>query len=653
MHAWSMELSGIELRYLVNEIREKVRSGYYVSNIYGITRDAIQLRLHHPTEPDILLMISSKGIWISRFKFDSIEQSQLVDVLRNEIGRAKIEGIEQFGSERVVLLKFMLEDRIRHLIAEFFAGGNIILCDESMKILALLNPIEVRHRTLKAGVTYSYPPKHGIDVFELRVEDLMKLRSSDLDVPRWIGRNIALPKKFVEEITRLSSIDLNAKGSELTEKDVNTLYSNIMNLVNDVCNGRHKPVLVIQDSVAVDASPILLQTIEQLEPVNSYMEAVDTVLSNYLKSAGEAIKSGEFDSKINELERALEEQERARNTLIEKSKFMREFASSLTSLAQQGITSITDPPVKEMIKVDFALEKERGSAILIILDEKFAIKNAKIPSIVSMIYNRAKELENGLASIDKAKNKLMKELERVKQQSRIAREKVKPEWQESREWYERYRWFFTTDGLLAIGGRDASSNSAVVRRHLTDRDLVFHAEVHGSPFFVLKDADPDKSNSIMEVAQATVSFSRAWKDGLSTADAYWVHAEQVKKAAPSGQFLPKGSFVIEGKRNYIKGIELRLAIGLVKTDSGIKVMCGSSESVKKRSIVYALITPDDSKVTDTAKKIKSEFVKNVNGELVELAKGLKLDDIIRTLPSGGCKVVQTTKGDNIALQQND
>src|SRR3712207_8995723 len=74
-------------------------------------------------------------------------------------------------------------------------------------------------------------------------------------------------------------------------------------------------------------------------------------------------------------------------------------------------------------------------------------------------------------------------------------------------------------------------------------------------------------SSLHQVAQATISFSRAWKDGLSSADAYWVMAEQVKKGAPTGQFLPKGSFVIEGKRNYIKGVELRLAIGIMQLNN--------------------------------------------------------------------------------------
>ena len=102
----------------------------------------------------------------------------------------------------------------------------------------------------------------------------------------------------------------------------------------------------------------------------------------------------------------------------------------------------------------------------------------------------------------------------------------------NKEWYERYRWFITSDGLLAIGGRDASSNSAIIRKHLEEQDLVFHAEIHGSPFFILKNSHSldNIDRSLLEVGQATVSFSRAWKDGLYGSDAYWVTQPSKKRS---------------------------------------------------------------------------------------------------------------------------
>jgi len=455
-----------------------------------------------------------------------------------------------------------------------------------------------------------------------------------------------------------SNLELNTKCSDLKEEDVNRLYRNIVDLVSDVCNGKHEPILVMQDKLAVDASPLPLQENQgTIEHVSSYMEAVDAVLSNYLKGVGESVKSSEFAGKIAELERAINEQDKAKAVLIDKSAFIRNFADSLMTLTKRGASSVDDSSVEKLLKENNAkMYEERGSTVLSIKDEKFSFKNTKIPSVASLLYSRAKELEKGTKSIDSAKNKILKELDSLKRRSEIAKKKIMVKQLASKEWYERYRWFVTIDGLFAVGGRDTSSNSALVRRHLTGDDIVFHAEIHGSPFFILKNAKGDEERSINQVAQTTASFSRAWREGLFTVYAYWVRADQIKKAAPSGQYLPKGAFVIEGKRNYIKGLELRLAIGLVKIKEKLTLMGGAPDSVKRNSLFYILIAPNGAEVSEIAKKIKAEFVKIVGDELSDFAKSLSVDEIIRAMPSGKSKIVYSAKGEagaSINVQHND
>ena len=101
-----MELSAIELRYLVNNINSVAASGYYVSNISGITKDSLLFRLHHTTKPEILLMISVKGVWITKLKFKTMEENALTSVFRTELERSRIESIEQLDGERILLFKF-------------------------------------------------------------------------------------------------------------------------------------------------------------------------------------------------------------------------------------------------------------------------------------------------------------------------------------------------------------------------------------------------------------------------------------------------------------------------------------------------------------------------------------------------------------------
>merc|ERR1712131_74088 len=45
--------------------------------------------------------------------------------------------------------------------------------------------------------------------------------------------------------------------------------------------------------------------------------------------------------------------------------------------------------------------------------------------------------------------------------------------------------------------------------------------------------------------------------------AWWVHAQQVSKTAPSGEYLTTGSFMIRGKKNYLPPSHLIMGIGML------------------------------------------------------------------------------------------
>ena len=114
-----------------------------------------------------------------------------------------------------------------------------------------------------------------------------------------------------------------------------------------------------------------------------------------------------------------------------------------------------------------------------------------------------------------------------------------------KEWYEKFRWFVSSEGFLCIGGRDATSNDIVVKKHADKDDLVFHTEAASSPFFVIKTNSKKPGDAtIKECAQATITYSRAWKLGLATTDVYWVSTAQLSKQTETGDCAPQGR---EGK----------------------------------------------------------------------------------------------------------
>ena len=640
-----MTLAGIELRYLVEEITKGIKD-YYVSNIYGITRNSVLFKLHHPEKTDILLMFSTFGLWTTGIKIDQIEENRLIKRLRNDLLRAKITSIKQIGSERIVYVTFTGFDQEFVLVGEFFSEGNIILCNKEMKILSLLHSIDVRHRKLGVGLTYVPPPSSGLDLFDVTRDDIEQIRTVQTAVARWVGRTLGLPTKYAEEITKIAGIDPQVIGNTLSEEQVGKIFQATRNLIDKVVGGNHEPYIVHNEKGA-DVIPVPLGNVseENCTKVPSFMKGLDLLFSENLLEQGKSSQSTTANEKIAELEHKLEEQNKAISLVKERANGISSVAKALQGIASSGVTSIEDPKIVSLLaQYGSALRKEAGIPLISIGDEKIKVNlQSSIQAIASVLFNESKKQLRAIDTIESERKKTEKNLETFRKQASIARESVVFTVQKKKEWFERYRWFFTSDNLLAIGGRDASSNSSVIRKHLDKNDKVFHAEIVGSPFFVLKNEAEDKVSSVTEVAQATVCFSRAWREGLYGLNAYWVRPDQIKTAAPSGQFIAKGSFVIEGTRNFVQVSSLQLSVGLYEKNDNYSLMCGPPSAVKKKCIYFVTIEPTGQEMTEIAKKIKLEFLKFE--EKKEVIKSISIDDFIRALPAGDSHIIESGTGD--------
>ena len=240
-----------------------------------------------------------------------------------------------------------------------------------------------------------------------------------------------------------------------------------------------------------------------------------------------------------------------------------------------------------------------------------------------MYFEKAKKAKKKLEGAEEALNNSLNKLEKVKLEQSKEISKVKEKVLVKKEWYEKFRWFISSEGFLCIGGRDATTNEIVIKKHTDKEDIVFHTSIAGSPFFVIKTEGKKVSESTLnETAQATAAYSRAWKLGLSMQEVFYVNPEQVSKKANSGEFIGRGAFMIYGKKNFITP-EIKLAIGIKNS----KIIGGPVEAVKVNSDKSVVIIQGREKASAVAKKI----IKKIGGGDV--------DDIIRMLPAGGCSLV--------------
>ena len=634
-----MTLAGIELAYLIKEIGEKTQ-GCYVSNIYGINRNSLLFKMRHPDKPDTMLMISSIGLWTTSKKIDPIEPNKLLRRLRSDLLRSKIEKIEQVGTERIAYLTFSNFDNRFVLIIEFFGEGNILLCNYNKKILALMHSIDVRHRQLRVGLEYKPPPQDGIDIIDLEKKEFKEALLTSTSIGKIIGRSLGLPKKYVEEIIRLASIDRAKPSNEISEEEFEALFDVIKTTISSVINGTHDPT-IITDGEESDVFPIRFSDDNtKAREVSSFNEGLDIIFTEQILQKGKSLYSKEAEKRISELQNRLEEQKNAIRIVQEKSKNIADVANLLFSLQSEGKSKLSDPKVIEVMKnQDAELIKEKGISMVKINDAKVRIEpDAPLPSIASVLFDESKKQKGAINSIEKLIKKTEDQLEKTIAKGEIAKGAVGFSDIRKKSWYERYRWFFTSDGMLAVGGRDGSSNSALVRKHMENDDKIFHAEINGSPFFILKDrSETLMPLSLEETAQATVCFSRAWQVSGHGLSSFWVKPDQIKKAAPTGQSMGKGSFMIYGTRNFIKVASLKLAVGILKEDENFLLVSGPVEPIKKNCLCYVIIEPGGSPISDVAKKIRAEFNKSDD----KFQKLFVVDDYVRALPTGSSKITST------------
>ena len=111
----------------------------------------------------------------------------------------------------------------------------------------------------------------------------------------------------------------------------------------------------------------------------------------------------------------------------------------------------------------------------------------------------------------------------------------------NRKWFEKFRFEILEEGMI-VGGKDRKTNEELLKKHLDDNDLVFHTEMKGSPFFILKN-NKHKEN-IFRAALLTAFYSQDWKKHNNDVVVMIASGMQIHK----DKRMDTGTFGVRGKR---------------------------------------------------------------------------------------------------------
>ncbi len=621
-------LSSFDIAALVKEL-DDVLKGAFLDKIYQPERDELLLVFNTKSGKKELLLKAGRYMFLGRKGENPQEPSSMVMFLRKNLGNARVSEVRQHGFDRIVEIELEKAEKYT-IIAEFFRNGNISVVKDGI----ILVPLFFQRWSTRALIPkeeYRYPPESA-DPHTLSVEEVgERLRESDKDLVRTLATRLNLGGTYAEELCLMAGVDKKRKAKELGDDEI----ERVAKALKELLSKETRPAIYYDGGNPKDVVPFPLKAYEGLERKD--FSDMNSAVFEYFTSIHEEEKERKSPA-VERIERQIRQQEESIEQFrsgSEEAKRKAEiiyahyqeidaFLSKVRKMKGKDFASLKDLPYFVSVRPDKKL-------IIIRIDgEDITLDFAGVNESAQRYYEEAKKLREKIEGAKKALEESKKRLEKAEQQ---AEESKKTKKSRKKQWFERYRWFISSDENLVIAGRDAKTNERVVKKHMKDDDIYAHAEIHGAPSVIVKSNKGEEigEQTLKEACEFALCFSKAWPSKIGGGAAYWVRPSQVSKTPEAGEFLARGAFVIRGKRNYVKA-DLKLAVGMMNYGDSKIPTCAPLSAMHKWCDEYHVIVPGDERKEKVAKRLAQEL-------------GCEVDELVSALPSGGIEVVEKRKGE--------
>ena len=647
-------MSNVDVYAICSELKKSLKDARF-QKAYQPTKDTVLIRFHVPGEgrADVVFQAGLR-VHLTHYTPQNPKlPPNFPMLLRKYLKGAIVSDVHQHHFDRIIEIEFQKEHKYK-LIIELFSKGNIILLDEDGQIILPLKRKLWENRKISSKEEYKYPPERGINPLKAQKEDIIELfTNSNTDIIRTLAKS-GFVGLYAEEIVLRAEVPKKKQAAEVEENELNSIYQALIQVFNSLKTEEFYPQIVTNNKD--DVLPLNLQIYNEYQKKSfpSYNEAADEFYSNIVGEDIIKVQENIWEAEVGKYEKRLRIQ---RETLekfektVKESKIKGDLLYSDYQKVKKILDVINDARERyswlEIIEIIKNAKKKKTDGLDIIesIDKLGNItlnldntrinidSHLSIPENTEVYYNKGKKAKRKIKGVYIAIEKTLKEINKAKNKRDVALEQIiVPERRVKKElkWFEKLRWFLSSDGFLVVGGRDASTNETIVKHYLENNDIYMHSDIHGAPSVVIKSNGKDiPESTINEAACVAASFSSAWLKGFGSQDVYWVHPGQVSKTPQSGEFVAKGAFIIRGSRNYVRGVPLLIAVGIVDYE-GERIMAGPPQALEKYTNNYVIIKPGYTK----KEEISREILKRINTD-----NFLTLDDVIGVLPSGKCDFV--------------
>ncbi len=660
------EMTSFDIALITFELKQLILNAR-IDNIYQLGHVTLLLKLRQPSQSPLHLLIEAgKRVHLTSYTLEKPQKPPAFCMaLRKHIRNGRVVDVQQHEFERIITIKVSKKMGEFQLVSELFGEGNIVLVSPENEVLHALTYRRMRDRNILRGETFQHAPPRGKNPLHLSRQEFDEITGfGQLEIVRALTKFLSIGGLYAEEVLLRAQIQKNVPCKSLTEQEVDRLFVQLRQILSAIAAEKSQPHIVIDDKGSqIDVVPVSLEKYARFKQkvYKTFNEAVD----EYYMAMGVKEKVSETTEEVErELERQrriLQRQQKSLENSRKKMELNRKIGDTifahlgeLQHLLQKVVDEKKGGKPWNQIILELEKEKDAGYVPAIYfhsLEPHRLILNVSVEDVVfslnlrqsaqvnaSGYYAKAKKAEKKLEGAKKAVQDTetkIDELQRgwIKQ----ATETVKrPSKRRKKRWYEKFRWFYSSDGFLVIGGRDATTNEVLIKKHMEPQDIVFHADIPGAPFVLIKtEGKTLPEQTIVESAQFAASYSRAWKETFGAIDVYWVRPQQVNKSPPSGQHLKKGAFMIHGSKNYVRSVPLRVTIGVNIKEGQSTVIGGPVEAISKQTNNFVEIVPGKHSSSELAKRIRRLLAKKAPKTLEKLVLEISLEEIQKFIPSGG------------------
>jgi len=650
-------ISGLDLLALLREF--KVLEGARIDKIYHKERKLI-IHAYKSGDKKYRLFLSSGKAFLTKYKRDMPEKpSNFCMTLRKYLSGNYIQKVGQRGMDRIL----QIETERYKLVCELFGSGNFVLVSkDSNEIEAVMEAKDWKDRSLFRGENYQYPP--GTDSIYLDYDAFKEIKKLDKIVVKALAADMSLGGKYAEEICQRAQVAADTLCQELNESQLHEIHQTFTDLVDQLKQGELAPQIVYKEERPFEVLPLSFSRYNQLgsNSFSSFSQALDTFFTERAKAKIKEQREQVFKDKLEDLEERKRRQETKLEGLKQAVDDNKDKADALyesyslvdniIATLRKAIKQLSNDELKDKLEA----EADQGvTEAQMIEDINLANKEAvvdvgqrvriefdqNVEKNAEMYYEKSKQAKKKIKGAKESLEKTKDEIEELKQNKSeidLSEEyKDVEKKKQSKKWYQKFRWFFSSANTLVIGGRDATTNDMIVKKYTESNEVLFHADVKGAPFITIKQPRQEVNEQTMqEAATFGVANSSCWKQQMGSADIYAIKPEQAVKVPG----LPTGAFQIQGERNYFRNVPLELAVGVYVREEGgereLLPMCGPVPAVEHNCQPYVTIRPAKEKKSACAKQIKRFFEQ-------ETDTTFDLDRIMRALPPGGTEIVDRCK----------